>query len=172
MARDERALRAAAEQSAAILTAAGMPKMPARVLMALTVAEDGGLTALDLGGILGVSAAAISGAVRYLQSIAFVRRLAQPGSRRDRYEIPPNVWLAAFAQERPIYRALAGLADVAYSAIGDQTSTAAGRLEEMSSFYRFMDARLPALMAEWEQQREEQQYDGGRAPDLLPRSPD
>ncbi|MDQ0028256.1 GbsR/MarR family transcriptional regulator [Arthrobacter bambusae] len=156
MARDERALREAAEQSAAILTAAGMPKMPARVLMALTVAEEGGLTALELGEVLGVSAAAISGAVRYLQSIAIVRRVAQPGSRRDRYEVPPNAWLAAFAQERPVYRALADLADAASDAIGDHTTTAAGRLEEMASFYRFLDTRLPALMNEWEQQRKEQ----------------
>lgn len=155
MARDERALREAAEQSAAILTAAGMPKMPARVLMALTVTEDGGLTALELGEVLGVSAAAISGAVRYLQSIAIVRRVAQPGSRRDRYEVPPNSWLAAFAQERPVYRALADLADAASKTIGDRTSTAAGRLEEMASFYRFLDARLPELMTEWERQRDD-----------------
>jgi DNA-binding transcriptional regulator GbsR (MarR family) len=154
MARDEQALREAAEQSAAVLTAAGMPKMPARVLMALTVAEDGGLTALDLGEVLGVSAAAISGAVRYLQSIAIVRRVAQPGSRRDRYEIPPNAWLAAFAHERPVYRALADLADAATKAIGDPATTAAARLDEMASFYRFLDARLPELMAEWEKRRE------------------
>ncbi len=156
MARDERALREAAEQSAALLTAAGMPKMPARVLMALTVAEDGGLTALELGKVLGVSAAAISGAVRYLQSIAIVRRVAQPGSRRDRYEVPPNAWLSSFAQERPVYRALADLADTAINAIGDRTTTAAGRLDEMASFYRFLDARLPGLMAEWEHHRKEQ----------------
>lgn len=155
MPRDERALREAAEQSAAVLTAAGMPKMPARVLMSLTVAEDGGLTALDLGKVLGVSAAAISGSVRYLQSIAIVRRLAWPGSRRDRYEVPPNAWLAAFAHERPVYRALADLADAATEAIGDHTSTAAGRLDEMASFYRFLDVRLPELMAEWEKQRED-----------------
>lgn len=156
MARDEQALREAAEQSAAILTAAGMPKMPARVLMALTVAEDGGLTALELAKVLGVSAAAISGAVRYLQSIAIVRRLSRPGSRRDRYEIPPNAWLAAFAQERPVYRALADLADAASKAIGDHTTTAAGRLEEMAAFYRFLDARLPELMVEWEKRRNAQ----------------
>ncbi|WP_423181324.1 GbsR/MarR family transcriptional regulator [Arthrobacter sp. NyZ413] len=153
MARDERTIREAAEQSAAILNAAGMPKMPARVLMALTVAEDGGLTALELGEVLGVSAAAISGAVRYLQSIAIVRRVAQPGSRRDRYEVPPNAWQAAFAHERPIYRALADLADTATAAIGNQDSTAFGRLDEMAAFYRFLDARMPQIMTEWEQQR-------------------
>ena len=38
MPRDEQALRATVEQSAAVLTAAGFPRMPARVLMALLVA--------------------------------------------------------------------------------------------------------------------------------------
>ena len=45
MPRDEQGLKAAVDQSAAVLTAAGFPRMPARVLMALLVAERGGLTA-------------------------------------------------------------------------------------------------------------------------------
>jgi DNA-binding transcriptional regulator GbsR (MarR family) len=150
MARDEEALKAIGEQAAAVLTAAGFPKMPARVLMALTYAENGGLTAQELADHLGASAAAISGAVRYLQTINFVRRIAQPGSRRDRYESPDNAWYLAVMNERPIYGVLATLAESARTAIDEPDSEAAKRADDLARFYRFLEARLPEVMQEWE----------------------
>jgi predicted ArsR family transcriptional regulator len=150
MPRNEQALRDVVEQSAAVLTAAGFPKMPARVLMALMVSEEGGLTAQELAEHLGVSAAAISGAVRYLQTVGIVRRLARSGSRRDRYELPEDAWYAAVTSKSPIYSVLAGLAESAVGAISDPSSAARARVDEMARFYRFLDARLPELMDEWE----------------------
>src|SRR5690606_29896655 len=44
----------AAEQAAAMLNAAGMPRMPARVMMALAGSPDDGYTAAELAGRLGV----------------------------------------------------------------------------------------------------------------------
>lgn len=150
MPRNEQALRDVVEQSAAVLTAAGFPKMPARVLMALMVSEEGGLTAQELAEHLGVSAAAISGAVRYLQTVGIVRRLARSGSRRDRYELPEDAWYTAVTSKSPIYGVLAGLAESAVGAINDRSSAARARVDEMARFYRFLDARLPELMDEWE----------------------
>ncbi len=152
MARDERALQAASEQSAALLTAAGFPKMPARTLMALMTSETG-LTAVELAERLGVSAAAISGAVRYLQTVGIIRRIAASGSRRDRYELPEDAWYAVLTSKSPLYSALASLAESATKAIDEPTSAASERLDEMAQFYRFFDARLPALMEEWEASR-------------------
>ena len=71
--RDEQGVADFVEQTASALTAAGFPRMPARVLMALMVAETRGLTAQELGDRLGVSAAGISGAVRYLQNVGRMR---------------------------------------------------------------------------------------------------
>ncbi|MBG0737835.1 MarR family transcriptional regulator [Paeniglutamicibacter antarcticus] len=154
MARDEQALRTAVEQSAAVLTSAGLPKMPARVLMALMVSDDGALTAAELAGQLEASPAAVSGAVRYLQSIGILRRVAQSGSRRDRYELPDDPWYTAAASESPVYGALASLADKAVDALADPASPVAHRVREMARFYRFLAARLPELMAEWARIRE------------------
>lgn len=151
MPRDEDALRAVAEQSAAVLAAAGLPRMAARVLMALMVA-DGGLTAAELCERLGVSAAAVSGGVRMLQSLALVRRIPQAGSRRDRYELPDDAWYSAFANERPIYGALAGYAESAAAAF-DDGSIAAERVSEMAAFFRFLEVRLPEVMDEWRTRR-------------------
>jgi predicted ArsR family transcriptional regulator len=153
MARDEAALRTAVEQSAAVLIGAGFPKMPARVLMTLLVSDDGGLTAAELADSLGVSAAAISGAVRYLQTFGAIQRVARSGSRRDRYELVEDTWYTASLKSTPIYARLAVLAENAVAAIGDPSSPAVARAAEMAQFYRFLDARLPELMAEWEAER-------------------
>ena len=154
MARDEAALAEVMEHSAAVLTAAGFPRMPARVLMALTVTETPGLTAAELAERLEVSPAAISGAVRYLQSLGIIRRLSQTGSRRDRYEIPSD-WYALMVRNSPVYGVLADQAEAGLAAVGDPDSPATERLRDMAGFYRFVQGRLPALIAEWEQVRGE-----------------
>jgi MarR family protein len=152
MATDEAALAEVMEHSAAVLTAAGFPKMPARVLMALTVTEAPGLTAAELAERLDVSAAAISGAVRYLQTLGIIRRLAQTGSRRDRYELPSD-WYSLMVRNSPIYGVLADQAEAGLAAVGDPASPATDRLRDMAGFYRFIGARLPEIIGEWEQVR-------------------
>ncbi len=153
MARDEEALRAAVAQSAAVLTNAGFPRMPARVLMALLVADAGGLTASELAVQLGVSAAAISGAVRYLAQIGILHRVPQPGSRRDRWEFLDDAWYTALMAKSPVYGVIAELGDRAADAIGDETAAGAARAREMARFYRFIDSRMPELMREWAELR-------------------
>ena len=54
------------ERFTAVLVAAGFPAMPARVFVALLIADSGRLSAADLAGMLRISPAAVSGAVRYL----------------------------------------------------------------------------------------------------------
>jgi len=152
MAKDEAALAEVMEHAAAVLAAAGFPKMPARVMMALTVTESQGLTAAELAERLDVSAAAISGAVRYLQTLGIIRRLSQTGSRRDRYELPSD-WYALMVRNSPIYGTLADQADAGLAAVGDPASPATERLRDMAGFYRFLQRRLPAMIGEWEQVR-------------------
>ena len=140
----------AAERAAAIMTAAGMPRMPARVMMALVAAPDDGYTASDLGERLGVSAAAISGAVRYLEQIGILHRAPQAGSRRDRWEFLDDAWYTALMAKSPVYGVIADLGDRAADAIGDEADAGARRAREMARFYRFIDTRMPDLMREWE----------------------
>ena len=152
MARDERALNDVLEHAAAVLTSAGFPKMPARVLMALTVTEQQGMTAAELADRLSASPAGISGAVRYLQTIGIVRRVSQTTSRRDRYELPSD-WYASMTRQSPIYAVLAAQADAGIAAVDDPDSLATERLRDMAGFYRFLEKRLPELLDEWEQGR-------------------
>lgn len=149
--REHRAIDAA-EQAAAVMTAAGMPRMPARVMMALVAAPDGGYTAAELGERLGVSAAAVSGAVRYLQQLHFIQRRSRPGDRRDRYELVHDTFYGSVASNAPVYERMAEQIDRIAAEHADDPG-AHRRALEMSSFFRFMAERMPRLIDEWEDER-------------------
>jgi DNA-binding transcriptional regulator GbsR (MarR family) len=144
----------AAESAASVMTALGFPRMPARILMALIAAPAGGYTATELGERLGVSAAAVSGAVRYLQTVQVIRRVSRPDRRLARYEIISDAWYAMLASNSPVYERLAGYIDE----IGDahaEDHAAHDRAAEMAEFFRFMAQRMPRLIDEWETLRAE-----------------
>lgn len=137
-----------AEQAAAMMTAAGMARMPARVMMALVGSPDEGYTAAELADRLGVSAAAVSGAVRYLQSMRMIGRISRPGDRRDRYDLADDAWHDVVAGNAPMYTRLADLMD----AIADENADAAAsvrRARDTASFLRFLAERMPQLADEW-----------------------
>jgi DNA-binding transcriptional ArsR family regulator len=69
-----------------------MPRMPARVFAALLAADASQLSAAELAAVLGVSPAAVSGAVRYLAQVGLVATAGEPGSRRLSYSVPDDVW--------------------------------------------------------------------------------
>jgi DNA-binding transcriptional regulator GbsR (MarR family) len=150
MSEQQRELDDFAERTAAMLIAAGLQRMPARVLMALMTSENAGLSSQELQERLGVSAAAVSGAVRYLQGLGIVRRRAQSGSRRDLYELPDGAWYTASMQTDSVYQSLAVLAEGAMGAIEDQDSPRGTRIREMADYFRFMQRRMPELLEEWQ----------------------
>ena len=142
----------AAERAAAMLTAAGMPRMPARVMMALVGSPDEGYSAAELAERLGVSAAAVSGAVRYLQTIRIVHRISRAGDRRDRYDLIDDGWHSVVSGNTPLYGMLGDFID----AVADENSAAPQSVErarEMSAFFRFLSDRMPRLLDEWDEYR-------------------
>jgi DNA-binding transcriptional regulator GbsR (MarR family) len=68
------------ERLGAALTSAGLARLPSRIFAAVMVDEDGRMTAAEIGEALGVSPAAVSGAVRYLDGVGMVRRERERGS--------------------------------------------------------------------------------------------
>lgn len=150
------ALQPFAERLAAVLAAAGFPRMPARVLVTLVASPDARLTADGLRARLGISAAAVSGAVRYLETIGMVRRLPHPGSRKEVYEVlPGSGWYTASLQATGVYDAVIALVPHGVAVAADTgADDVADRLTEMGRFFAFLRARLPALLEEWEALRD------------------
>lgn len=144
----------AAEDAAAMIADVGFPRMPGRVLMALIAAPEEGYSAAELAERLGVSAAAVSGAVRYLQTIQVVRRVSRPERRRDRYVILQDTWYGLMTNNGPIYERLASHIE-AIGGAHDIDHAARDRADEMAEFFRFMARRMPQLIDEWEALRAE-----------------
>ncbi|WP_249354146.1 MarR family transcriptional regulator [Microbacterium sp. 2FI] len=141
-----------AEQAAAMMTAAGMARMPARVMMALVGSPDEGYTAAELAGRLGVSAGAVSGAVRYLQSMRIIQRLSRPGDRRDRYDLADDAFAGVVTGNAPLYARLGDLME----RIADENTDApisVARARDVADFLRFLAERMPQLADEWQAQR-------------------
>ena len=135
------------ERAASELTAQGFPRMPASVIMALTATEDGKATAAELAGRLGVSAGAISGAIRYLSAIGMVRSSIIPGTRRHIYALPERPWYTASLTQPGLY---AHIAAVVRSEVERLPAGAArDRIAEMAEFFAFLDRRMPDLLEEW-----------------------
>ncbi|MFD0632954.1 GbsR/MarR family transcriptional regulator [Catenulispora yoronensis] len=99
---DPAQLLAYIERFASTLSDSGIPRMPARVFAALLTADDGRLTSQQLAGMLDISPAAVSGAIRYLSQVGLVTREREPGSRRDRYRVLDEVWQEAILQRDAI----------------------------------------------------------------------
>jgi DNA-binding transcriptional regulator GbsR (MarR family) len=152
MTRDPEAIARFVERFASVLADGGVPRMPARVFAALLSTDDGRLTAAEIADRLQVSAAAVSGAVRYLEQVSLVGREREPGSRRDRYVIQDDLWYEAILRREPLLtrweRALAEGVD----ALGAGTP-AGRRLEHSVAFFEFLQEEMPAMLARWRARR-------------------
>jgi DNA-binding transcriptional regulator GbsR (MarR family) len=146
--RDDEAVRRFVERFALNLAEAGMPRMPARVFAAVLVTEDGRRTAAELAAQLGVSPAAISGAVRYLTQLRLVSREREPGERVDHFRVSSDTWYEAIARrDEMVARWLQDLAE-GVKAVGPDTAAGA-RLEETRAFFEYLLQELPRLLERW-----------------------
>lgn len=145
------AIAAYADAAGGELATQGFPRVAARVLMAITAAEDGRLTAAELAELLVLSPAAVSGGIRYLVQLGFVRVGTVPGTRRHSYSLTELPWytLSAFGDryER------AALALERATALLPPGTAASARAADMADFMRFCAERVPALMDEWRAER-------------------
>ncbi len=150
--RDPEAVARFIERFALVMESSGMPRMPSRVFAALLCADGGRLSAAALAEALGVSRAAISGAVRYLTHTAVVHRERERGARVDLYSVDGELWLQTFAQRDATLGAWERSMAEGVSVLG-RSSPAGERLEESRRFFEFLRRELPALMEKWKRVR-------------------
>lgn len=151
--RDEAAMRNFVEQMARTLADWGLPRMAARVLFVMMSADEQALTASELAERLGVSPAAISGAVRYLIQINMVAREPVPGSRRDRYRLVDDSWYEVTLAKMTLIKTIAAAAEQGVVAAGGPDTPAGARLAGMRDFYVFVQEALPGLLDQWAERK-------------------
>jgi predicted transcriptional regulator len=148
-ARDGAAVRQFVEHFASLLADSGMPRMPARIFVALLTADTSRLTAEELAGLLRVSPAAVSGGVRYLVQVGLVSRETEPGSRRHVYRMPENVWHEVLRVRDRIMMRWADTMRGGAEVLGPGTPAGA-RLAESALYFEFVSKELPTLLDRWE----------------------
>jgi DNA-binding transcriptional regulator GbsR (MarR family) len=153
--RDEESVLRFVERFALTFSEAGVPRMPARVFVALLVSDDGRRTAAGLAEMLKVSPAAVSNAVRYLQQVKLVARERDPGERRDHYRVySGDTWYeVTIRRDEMLVRWQEDLRE-GIEAVGADTP-AGKRLEETRRFYEFVHEELPMLLEKWRKVRSE-----------------
>ena len=138
--RDDEAVREYEEAFTTLLMHQGLPKMVARVLTCLFIAEAGSLTAPELVQRLQVSKASVSKAIAFLEGQGLIRRV-RDDRRRDRYFVDEGVWYQS------TIAAARGIAEVAQTArqgvgvLGPGTA-AATRLENIARFSDFISESM------------------------------
>ena len=140
------------ERFASVLVESGVPRMPARVFAALLTIDSGQLTASELAGLLQVSPAAVSGAVRYLTQVSLISREREPGSRRDVYRLHDDQWYEAIVRREPLLQRWERAVLEGVEAVGPATP-AGRRLRDTADFFEFLQAEMPALLERWRAQR-------------------
>src|SRR5215813_9053509 len=140
------------ERFAAVLVAAGFPPMPARVFVALLVTDSSRLSAAELAAMLRISPAAVSGAVRYLIQVGLVHKERVPGSRRDYYRMPGNMWDDLLRMRDQVMGRWTALVREGIDLVGADTP-AGERMAEQAAFLEFATKELSQILGRWQEYR-------------------
>ena len=138
--RDDEAVREYEEAFTTLLMQQGMPKMTARVLTCLFIADAGSLTASELAQHLQVSPASVSKAIAFLESQGLIRR-ERDERRRERYLVDDDVWYQLTIASA---RGVAQVAEIARQGVGvlGRETPAAARLENIARFSDFISESM------------------------------
>ncbi|MFD5031846.1 GbsR/MarR family transcriptional regulator [Streptomyces sp. NPDC058405] len=158
--RDEEAVARFVERFAADMTEAGMQRTASRVFAALLASDDASMTSAELSEQLGISPAAVSGAIRYLVQVSMVGRERDPGSRRDRYRLHNQLWYATFAQRDTVLSRWEHTLRQGVDSLGKDTPAGA-RVAETVAFFEFLQKELVTLLDRWREHQATLRHDEG-----------
>ncbi|MFF0477154.1 helix-turn-helix domain-containing protein [Streptomyces sp. NPDC004284] len=134
--RDAEAVAAFEETLTTVMMGSGMPKMMARVMASLTLADTGSLTASELAARLQVSPASVSKAVAFLDGQGLIRR-ERDERRRERYTVDDDVWYQAMTASARSIAQIVETAREGVTVLGSATP-AGNRLENVARFLDFV----------------------------------
>ncbi|QNG19707.1 MarR family transcriptional regulator [Rhodococcus triatomae] len=140
------------EQLAMVLVSMGFPPMPARAWAAMMSSDADTTTPGELSERLGVSPAAVSGAVNYLLQVGLIERVAVPGSRRRHYRVSVELWANAFERRQRALGRFSALAGEGIAMLGAD-SPSGRRIAEVRDFFDYVSERMPRLLAQWREER-------------------
>ncbi|AXG13355.1 GbsR/MarR family transcriptional regulator [Intrasporangium calvum] len=142
------------ERFALVLAESGWPRMPARVFSFVLADDADRYTAAELAAGVGVSPAAISGAVKYLTRVGLLSREREPRARIDVYRIfDEDVWGTIFRQRVPSLERYEQAAAEGAEML-PKGSMGARRMRETQEFYRFLRLEEEKVLDRWSAHRQ------------------
>jgi predicted transcriptional regulator len=150
--RDRAAVRSFIESFTSQLVQAGFPRTPARIFVALLTSDSSSLTAAELAALLQTSPASVSGGVRYLVQVGLVIAEGEPGSRRQHYRMPVNVWQHIVSMRDRLFAQWAADLREGVAVLGPD-SPAGAKLAETVRYFEFISGEMAGLLARWDSRR-------------------
>ncbi|MEV4414767.1 helix-turn-helix domain-containing protein [Catellatospora sp. NPDC049609] len=138
--RDDEAVREYEETFTTLMMGQGLPKMMARVLTCLFIADAGSVTASELVQHLQVSPASVSKAIAFLEGQGLIRR-ERDERRRERYFVDDDVWYQSTVASAQGMAQVAETARKGVSVLGPGTPATA-RLENIARFSDFISESI------------------------------
>jgi len=133
----------------------GVSPMAARVAAFLLVCDPPEATLSEISRQLQASNGAVSMATVSLIGLGVAEKIGRSGQRAKRYRIAENAWSQLFFHNGINFRTYCSIAERGLKMIdgdpGRPGFDPRKRLAEMKAFFGFMEQKLPALIAEWEQ---------------------
>jgi DNA-binding transcriptional regulator GbsR (MarR family) len=150
--REPAVVRQFIERFTANLVQTGFPRTPARIFVALLTADSSSLTAAELGELLQASPASVSGGARYLLQVGLITVEGEPGSRRQHYRMPEDVWEEIVGlREKQFTRWSADLRE-GVEALGPN-SPAGRRMADTVRYFEFITGEMAGLLARWKERQ-------------------
>jgi DNA-binding transcriptional regulator GbsR (MarR family) len=136
------------ERMGGALTSVGLARLPSRIFSVLLIDDDGRMTAAEIAAALGVSPAAVSGAVRYLDGVGMIRRERERGSRRDIFVVDDDAWHDMLLRADQVYTPMLAALNRALDEL-PVTDPAYRRLLLSREFMDFILAEMGTLHERW-----------------------
>jgi DNA-binding transcriptional regulator GbsR (MarR family) len=103
-----------------------------------------------LAAMLRISPAAVSGGVRYLIQLGIVHKERVPGSRRDYYRMPGNMWDDLLRMRDQVMSRWTALVREGIDLVGAD-SPAGTRLAGQAEFLEFVTKELSQILNRWQE---------------------
>jgi DNA-binding transcriptional regulator GbsR (MarR family) len=131
----------------------GMTPMAGRLWGYLLICDPPEQTAEEVAGALHASRGAISGTVRLLEPIGFLRRTRRRGDRREYLSAPPGTFMAFVGNAAAIYGRLRLIIEQGLDAITDKPPPLRARLEEAHDFVAHVEREMPTVLDRFVRER-------------------
>lgn len=150
---ERRALLEYVEQFAGLLSDSGLQRMSARVFSYVLVDDADTYTAAEIAEGLGISLAAVSGAVRELTTAGLLFKTRRASTRADVYRLKDeDLWGSIMLDRSPIIRRYRDLAIEGMENLPEGPGR--DRLIQTAAFMEFVDHEMALMRRRWNEQRD------------------